>query len=111
MVPELFKTSLEKARAVIVDITGYNANVMYELGHVHAKNIKPLIIIRDSNGKTSTINDLPFYIKQEMIISGNDTERGYAKIKLAVEKGTVSAGEQDILLKWKDDPANWKGVL
>src|SRR5688500_14329564 len=32
-------------------------------------------------------------------------------IKLAMEKGTVSADEQDILLKWKDDPANWKGVL
>src|SRR5687768_13200261 len=32
-------------------------------------------------------------------------------IDLAVEKGTVSASEQDILLKWKDDPANWKGVL
>ena len=32
-------------------------------------------------------------------------------INLAVEKGTVSASEQDILLKWKDDPANWKGVL
>ncbi len=32
-------------------------------------------------------------------------------IELAVEKGTVSAAEQDILLKWKDDPANWKGVL
>ena len=32
-------------------------------------------------------------------------------INLAVEKGTVSASEQDILLKWKDDPSNWKGVL
>ena len=32
-------------------------------------------------------------------------------IDLALEKGTVSSTEQDILLKWKDDPANWKGVL
>lgn len=32
-------------------------------------------------------------------------------IELAVEKGIVSADEQDILLKWRDDPANWKGVL
>lgn len=32
-------------------------------------------------------------------------------IKLAVEKGLVSESEQGILLKWKDDPANWKGVL
>jgi len=32
-------------------------------------------------------------------------------IDLALENGTVPANEQDILLKWKDDPANWKGVL
>jgi orotate phosphoribosyltransferase len=32
-------------------------------------------------------------------------------IGLAVEKGIVSPGQQDILLKWRDDPANWKGVL
>jgi orotate phosphoribosyltransferase len=32
-------------------------------------------------------------------------------IGLAMENGTVSSEEQSILLKWKDDPANWKGVL
>ncbi len=34
----------------------------------------------------------------------------HALIELAVEKGNVSAADQDILLKWRDDPANWKGV-
>lgn len=32
-------------------------------------------------------------------------------IELAVQKGIVSAGQQDILLKWKEDPARWKGSL
>jgi orotate phosphoribosyltransferase len=32
-------------------------------------------------------------------------------IDLAVEKGTVSPALQDVLLKWRDDPAGWKGVL
>jgi orotate phosphoribosyltransferase len=32
-------------------------------------------------------------------------------IELAKERGTVSETEQEILLKWRDDPANWKGVL
>lgn len=32
-------------------------------------------------------------------------------IELAREKGTVTAGQEEILLKWRDDPANWKGVL
>jgi orotate phosphoribosyltransferase len=34
-----------------------------------------------------------------------------ALIELAIEKGIVSASQQQILLKWRDDPANWKGVL
>jgi orotate phosphoribosyltransferase len=32
-------------------------------------------------------------------------------IEVAKERGTVTAQEQDILLKWRDDPPNWKGVL
>jgi orotate phosphoribosyltransferase len=31
-------------------------------------------------------------------------------IQLSMEKGLVSEDQQDILLKWRDDPANWKGV-
>ncbi|MES1224921.1 MAG: orotate phosphoribosyltransferase [Bacteroidota bacterium] len=31
-------------------------------------------------------------------------------IDLAVEKGIVSNDQQEILLKWRDDPANWKGI-
>ena len=34
-----------------------------------------------------------------------------ALLDLARERGAVSPDEQDILLKWRDDPANWKGVL
>lgn len=32
-------------------------------------------------------------------------------IQLAIAKGIVSAGQEAVLLKWRDDPANWKGVL
>ena len=34
-----------------------------------------------------------------------------ALIKLAIDKGIISSDQEDILLKWRDDPANWKGVL
>jgi len=34
-----------------------------------------------------------------------------ALIQLAIEKGLVSSNEQEVLLKWRNDPANWKGVL
>src|SRR5262245_57455593 len=31
-------------------------------------------------------------------------------IESAIDKGIVSAGQQDILLKWREDPANWNVV-
>ena len=34
-----------------------------------------------------------------------------ALIDVASEKKTVSAAEHEILLKWREDPANWNGVL
>ena len=32
-------------------------------------------------------------------------------IGLAVEKGLINKDDEGILLKWQEDPANWKGVL
>jgi orotate phosphoribosyltransferase len=32
-------------------------------------------------------------------------------ISLAIEKGIVSPEQQGILLKWREEPANWEGVL
>jgi len=32
-------------------------------------------------------------------------------IQLAIEKGIVTANQQEILLKWRNDPANWTGLL
>ncbi|MBS1576182.1 MAG: orotate phosphoribosyltransferase [Bacteroidetes bacterium] len=34
-----------------------------------------------------------------------------ALIELALEKGIVNKSDEEILLKWREDPANWKGVL
>jgi orotate phosphoribosyltransferase len=32
-------------------------------------------------------------------------------IELAIKNGIVSADQHDVLLKWQNDPANWKGVV
>jgi orotate phosphoribosyltransferase len=32
-------------------------------------------------------------------------------IELAIDKGIVSSNQLEVLLKWREDPANWKGVL
>jgi hypothetical protein len=84
-IPQLFKTGLETSRAVIIDITGFNPNVMYELGHVHAKNITPLIILRTGKSRRTSVEDLPFYLRQEMIVTAPDTTKGYTKIQSAVK--------------------------
>lgn len=46
------------ADVVLADLTGLNANVMYELGIAHSFNKKTIIITRDDMGK------LPFDLKQ-----------------------------------------------
>ena len=33
-----------------------------------------------------------------------------ALIKLALEKGLVTEGHQEILLKWREDPSGWQGI-
>jgi len=32
-------------------------------------------------------------------------------IQMAIEKGIISPSQKEILLKWRNDPANWQGVL
>ena len=32
-------------------------------------------------------------------------------VALALERQTIKASEEEVLLKWRDDPANWSGVL
>ena len=44
-IPSLFLSSLERARAIVIDLTGWNANVMYELGQVHARGVTPPFLI------------------------------------------------------------------
>lgn len=34
-----------------------------------------------------------------------------ALLNLAAQKGIIKPGEEEILLKWRSDPANWKGLL
>ena len=32
-------------------------------------------------------------------------------VALALERQTIQSSEEEVLLKWRDDPANWSGVL
>ncbi len=85
-IPALFQTSLENSHAVIVDITGLNPNVLYELGYLYALKKVPLIISRNETSGTIKPADIPFYLKQEMIINQTESKPGYEKIADQVTK-------------------------
>jgi hypothetical protein len=61
-----FVRLLERADAVVADVTGANPNVMYELGQAHARRIDPLLIHHGSiDGPDS--EPLPFYLLQQKV--------------------------------------------
>lgn len=56
---ESFIRSLESSACVVADISDVNPNVMYELGHVHARGLRPFLFSR--TGVPSGMA-LPFYL-------------------------------------------------
>lgn len=78
-IPSLFLSALERARSVVVDLTGLNPNVMYELGQVHARGINPFLIYRRPQSKMA-VDALPFYLRHEKLVSEQDDEAGQRRI-------------------------------
>ncbi|HEU4457476.1 MAG TPA: hypothetical protein VFR81_30680 [Longimicrobium sp.] len=63
----LFHAGLADADAVVADVTGArtNPNVMYELGHAHARGIHPLLFART---RPEGIRDeLPIYLSEQSV--------------------------------------------
>jgi hypothetical protein len=58
---EQIRAAIQQARLCIADVTGNNANVLYEIGLAHAMN-KPLILLAERGSK------LPFDVAHERII-------------------------------------------
>ncbi len=65
---------------VVADLTGLNANVMYELALRHAA-AKPLILITQDN-----LNDLPFDIDHERVIQWENTVKGGQELRAELER-------------------------
>ena len=64
-IPEIFLTRLTRADAIVADISDVNPNVMYELGHVHGRNVAPLLYWRRAREEPPP--ELPFYFKPETL--------------------------------------------
>lgn len=69
----LFLARLYDCHAIIVDLTGPNQNVLYELGRVHQHgDVQPLIILRKENQK------LPYYVSRSLVsVVGDDNKYAY----------------------------------
>lgn len=71
--------SIQKCRLAIVDVTGNNPNVMYELGYTMAK-AKPYIIISQS------VDYLPFDIRNIRTIVYSNTWSGVEELRLKIQE-------------------------
>jgi hypothetical protein len=78
-IPALFLAHFARARAVVVDVTGSNPNVMYELGQVHARGVDPFLVLRGTSARRS-ITELPFYLRQEKLSAAADGAAGWRRI-------------------------------
>lgn len=64
---------------MVVDVTGLNPNVMYELGQVHARGINPFLIDRRQQSKMDA-GAMPFYLRHEKLVSEQDDDAGHRRI-------------------------------
>jgi hypothetical protein len=65
---------INAAEVVIADVTGRNANVMYEIGIAHTVG-RPVVML------TQDINDVPFDLKQYRCIIYSHTPRGCKELE------------------------------
>ena len=68
---EIFRDRVSRSHEIVIDVTGTNPNVMFELGYVMASpNVKPLLILRHLLDQR-VFDALPFYLKPLQIASAD----------------------------------------
>jgi hypothetical protein len=89
-IPTLFLTSLAQSHAILVDVTGANPNVMYELGQVHARMpVRPAVLLRERLTMEASAA-LPFYLRHERLIAAPDESAGHRHIEREVTQYLAS---------------------
>lgn len=76
---EKIKSLISKSDLIITDVSGNNANVMYELGFAHAIN-KPVILL------ASKVEELRIDVSNYKIILFNDSEESMTKLSSSLRE-------------------------
>ena len=85
-IASIFLSRLRSSDAVIADITEGSLNVLYELGHAHARGIEPLLLARRKPGD-EVWKELPFYLYQEKRVAFDaNTEEGRSMLESRVRQ-------------------------
>lgn len=94
-ITDLFLSRLADCHAIVVDITGLNPNVMYELGHIHhSAVVSPVIVTRDK----VKAEELPFYLRQHQVIVVEDDAQ---KVNQRLERQLMQAWKERQTPVWK----------
>lgn len=79
-----------EADVIIADLTGLNANVMYELGVAHSFNKKTIVITKDD------LSGLPFDLKQYRAKDYDTHFKRFAELLEYLEKSLIGAVENTV---------------
>ena len=101
-IPQIFLEHLERADAVIADITDTNPNVMYEIGHVHGRRTAPFLFWRSAREELPP--NAPFYFKPEnfrLVDPADEQDRaGFGAALREYLREAMSSG----MPPWPSDP-------
>ena len=71
---EIFRDRLSRSHEILIDVTGTNPNVMFELGYVWATSVaKPPVLVLRHPLDQRAFDALPFYLKPLQIASADGT--------------------------------------
>jgi hypothetical protein len=84
-----FKRLVEECEGIIADVTDSSPNVLYELGHAHAYDRQPLLLVRRSQ-KTDNL-ELPFYLKPQRVQLVDEEGKDLAAVQTYLESVLIRA--------------------
>jgi hypothetical protein len=103
-IPEAFRASLSRADAIIADISDVNPNVMYELGHVHGRNVAPFLYWRRAREEAPP--EPPFYFKPETLQLVDPSDRQSRAGLIAALGEYLTASRIHGMPGWPEDARN-----